>query len=110
MSQHNNANSRSMIAENVVYVNDGDRITFPRQDMTFIAPSGAAAITCPRWSDLPAGLRFTVENISSGTLSITSGGDSDDSADLSVSQGSVAYFYVSSVGSIHAATLTVVAP
>lgn len=109
MAQHNNANSRSMISESVVYVNDGDHITFPRQDMTFCAKSGATGthVTCPAWSDLPAGLRFTIDN-SYGNWTFTITPASGDA--LVVDLNKVAYLMVSAEGYLHQTVLAVVTP
>jgi hypothetical protein len=66
--------TRSYISGNVITLAAADSIKFERDALHYCARSGATttAVSCPAYTALPVGLRFTLDNSNgSGSMTVT---------------------------------------
>lgn len=66
--------TRSYISGNVITLGESDSIKFERDALHYCARSGAVAtaVSCPAYTALPVGLRFTLDNSNgSGSMTVT---------------------------------------
>ncbi len=67
-------NTRSYLSGNVITLGATDSLKFQRDGLHYAARSGATttALTCPAYTALPVGLRFTLDNSNgSGSMTLT---------------------------------------